>query len=168
MHHATAVPGDEHGGDGYGIFYGAAEELAVVALLFIHILEHVPRQDDGDVLLGGNDIEQDAGEDGGGYQTDAAPDEFQKIVGDAGEHTGGLHGSPEAHGAHGEPDGVHHAVHAVGGDQSVEEFMAGAEVGIAIEHDEQAFEEVASFGYLRQQMGLEEEGAKAGYEDTDG
>ena len=149
MYHTTTIPRDEHRGDCYGIFYRTTEKFAVVSLFFIHFLEHIPRQDDGDVLLGGDDVEQDAGEDGGGYQTDAAPDEFQKIVGDAGEHTGGLHGSPETHGAHGEPNGVHHAVHAVGGDQSVKEFMAGAKVGIAIEHDEQAFEKVASFGYLR-------------------
>ena len=49
--HTAGGPRDQDGGHGHGILGGAAQQSALEASLFIHLLEHLTVQDDGDELI---------------------------------------------------------------------------------------------------------------------
>ena len=59
--HAASVPGYKYGGHGNGIFSGAAQQAAFVTVAVIYVLEHVAGEDDGDVLVGSGNIEEQTG-----------------------------------------------------------------------------------------------------------
>ena len=59
--HAAGIPGDEHGGYRDGIFGSATQKTALVAASAVDVLEHVAGEDDGDVLVGSGNIEEQTG-----------------------------------------------------------------------------------------------------------
>ena len=162
LRHAARVPGDEGRGDGDGVLGGAAQQAGLVALLAVDAAEHVARQDDADVLVGGGQVEEEARCHGGCHQAEGVLHETHEDRRDAAQHAAGRHGAAEAHGAEDEPDGVHHARHAAGGHQLGQHGVARLQAGTAVDAHQGAFEEAAAVGNFAQQVGLEDEGEEDG------
>ena len=63
--HAAGVPGNEHRSDGRRILRRTAQQPRLIALLLIYLFIYISIEDDGDELVAGGDIEEDACADGG-------------------------------------------------------------------------------------------------------
>ena len=97
-------------------------------MLFEGLLEHVAGQDDGDVLVGCDEIEEEAGRHGGGDESERIVHGLGEDTGDAFKEAAGRHDATKTHGAKDEPDGIHHAAHAACGHEFVEGVVAHVEL----------------------------------------
>ena len=169
LRHTARIPRDQYRGHRHSVFRGAAQEPALVSILPVDFFKHVSCQDDGDVLVCRTYIQGNAGEDGGGYHAYAPLHEADEDGRERPQHAAGRHRAAKAHGADDEPDGIHHACHAAGGDERVEGFVARLDLRAAVEGHEQALEHRPGVrdvhpGYLAEQFGLEDNRADTGQE----
>ena len=58
LSHTTRIPRNEWRSNGHRIFRSATQEACFITIIMISFLKHIPREDDGNVLIGSNDVEQ--------------------------------------------------------------------------------------------------------------
>ena len=128
--HTAGVPRHEHGDDGGGVFYAAAQQTTFQSALVVKVAEEVAGEDDGDVLVAGGQVEEQAGAHGGADYADGAAGHADKDLGDGREHAAAVHHTAKAHGADDEPDGIHHTAHAARSHKVIEQGVAGLDGGM--------------------------------------
>ena len=156
LRHAAGVPGHQHRGDGHGVLGAAAQQTALVAAAVVDALEHAAVEQNADVLVGYGQVEHEARAHRGAHQAHPAAHHAHKELGDALHHAACRHRTAEAHGAHNEPDGGHHARHAPRGHQVVQHGVRRGQRGAAIEALHHAAQHVAA-AHLGHGLGLEHE-----------
>ena len=102
------------------VFHGISTEVTVtesstvrlsrrLSYPFLNILEHISSQDDGNILVGRTDVEEQSRCDSRRYQPDCPFHKAQKYGSDAAQHSACRHRPAEAHGTKDQPNRIHHA-----------------------------------------------------------
>ena len=159
LRHSTGIPGYQRRSDGDGIFRCAAQQPVLISFFLINVAEHISGKDDTDILVGSGEIEKQSRTNGGGHHTHPAFHEAYEDGCNAAQHAACRHCAAETHGTKYQPDRIHHARHATGGDKVGQHRVSRVQAGASVECHHYAFKYIAHSGNFPKLFWMEDDSA---------